>query len=199
MLRVHYGGVQDNQHLLIELVASIGSLDLGEGEGCRILNIDWLCMQNPSEEFSLERPPLPGQRHPGLGISRWIVEILRMMAIRLDCEGLANNPDRYHNAFLYAKVMRYFDPADEGLLLALRRDLSHLPLPEATTAVEEGMVRSSAEGKVFRWQGRPQVLPISRRLRQYFDRPAYGHQVARHRDAQHFEVVDPADRDATAR
>jgi len=42
--------------------------------------VEWLSMQNPLSEFLPERPQLPGQKHPGLGVGRRMVEMLSRLA-----------------------------------------------------------------------------------------------------------------------
>ena len=145
-------------------------------------------MQNPRAEFSLERQRLPGQEHPGLGLGRWLVELLRMMAERLDCTGLMNIPRHYHNAYLYSKQMLCFDPRDQGYLEAMMRDLGHLPLVETSVAIDQGRLRDAETGAPLRWEGRPQVMPVKPELNAFFARRAYIRAVARARERHHFEL-----------
>ena len=44
-------------------------------EPLTLLGLEWLLLQDPSVAFSLERPKLPGQDHPGLGIAIEVQEI----------------------------------------------------------------------------------------------------------------------------
>jgi hypothetical protein len=145
-------------------------------------------MQDPRASFTLDRPPLPGQRYPGLGLGRWVVEIFRLMAERLSCDGVLNNPDRFHNARIYAPVMTYVDPANQGLLRALMRDLASLGLLEATLAVDQGRVRYADSGEVFRWSGQPQALAVTDKLRAWFERPEYASEVSETETRLHFVV-----------
>ena len=182
-----YDRSEDPEHLLIRLEAGFRDLELPHGERCRMLFIDWLMMQDPRRSFSPDRPRLPDQDHPGLGLFLYFGQLLKLMAIRLHCDGLMNHPAHFHNALLYGKVMHFADPEMEGRFQALRRDLRGLDLAEATRAVDEGRV-VDAEGRPVKWQGVPQVMPITLRVMTWFDSPEYKDAVASAREADRFTV-----------
>jgi len=193
ILRVHFD-YQDTEHLLIEMVVRYRTLvtpDEAVEEGIattfRMLSIEWLLMQDPSAEFTLERRKLPGQTYPGLGMGRWTVEILRMMAERLDCKGLMNIPQHYHNAYLYSKQMLCFLPDDQGYLEALKRDLRKAPLVETSEAIDAGLLRD-ADGEPVAWLGKPQVMPVDPGLNAYFARQGYIKAVAEAREKYSFRL-----------
>ena len=60
--------------------------------------------------------------------------LLRLMALRLGCDGLLNHPAHFHNAQLYGRFFNFVDPEVEGRFRALERDLAHLSLADATVA-----------------------------------------------------------------
>ena len=183
-----YDGTQDPEHLLIKLEAGFRNLELPHGENCRMLFIYWLMMQDPQQSFASDRPRLPEQRHPGLGLFLYFGHLLKLMAVRLHCDGLMNHPALYHNAVLYGKVMHFVDPEVEGRFQALRRDLGDMDLAEATRAVDEGRV-IDATGQALKWEGVPQVMPITLQVLTWFDSPAYRDTVARVREANRFSVA----------
>lgn len=167
-----YDGTEDPEHLLIKLEAGFRDLELPHGESCRMLFIDWLMMQDPRQSFSSDRPRLPDQRHPGLGLFLYFGHLLKLMAVRLHCDGLMNHPAHYHNAVLYGKVMHFVDPEVEGRFQALQRDLGDLDLAAATRAVDEGRV-IDATGQALEWRGVPQVMPITLQVLTWFDSTEY--------------------------
>lgn len=196
ILRVHFD-VQDREHLLIELVTRFRTLvtppeavEEGAEPSYRMVSIEWLLMQNPCAQFSLERQRFPGQEHPGLGLGRWLVELLRMMAERLDCTGLMNIPQHYHNAYLYSKQMLCFHPEDQGYLEAMMRDLGQLPLVETSVAIDGGRLRDADTDELVIWEGRAQVMPVKPELNSYFTRQGYIRGVAAARERYHFTLVD---------
>ncbi len=194
ILRIHFDE-RDREHMLVELVVRYRTLvtpDEAVEEGIqntfRMLSIEWLLMQDPTAEFTLERRKLPGQTYPGLGMGRWTVEILRMMAERLDCMGLMNIPQHYHNAYLYSKQMLCFSPEDQGYLDAMKRDLGKLPLVETSEAVDAGQLREASSEEPVAWMGKPQVMPVQPALNGYFARQGYIRAVAEARERYSFSL-----------
>lgn len=193
-LRIHFDQ-EDSKHLLVELIVRYRTLitpseavNEGAEEAYRLLSIDWLLMQNPRARFSREHLPLPGQRYPGLGLSQWVLQLLKLMAERLDCAGLMSIPQYYHNAFHYGRHMRCFHPEDQGYLEAMFRDLSHISLAEASLAIEQGRLRLADTNNVVQWEGKPQILPMSKNLKAYFKRTRYVTAVERSRKQYHFKL-----------
>ena len=121
-----------------------------EVAGAPMLYVHWLALRNPRARFSAERPPLPGQEVPGLGLAPEMTALLTRMATRLGLEGIALRPASYHLAFEGREALRFVDPARQGRFEALRELLRDLPLLEATRAVAEGRVRLGDE--VYAWE-----------------------------------------------
>src|SRR5262249_27914675 len=95
--------------------------------GAQMLSVHWLALGNPGARVSAERPRLPGQDVPGLGLAREILELLLRMAQRLGLEGIAFRPAAYHLAFRGRETLRFVDPARQGRFEALVEALEELP------------------------------------------------------------------------
>jgi hypothetical protein len=115
-----------------------------------MLYVHWLALRNPRASFSEDRPRLPGQDVPGLGLAREMTELLARMALRLDLAGLTFRPSSYHLAFRGRDLLHFIDPARQGRFEALEEALRHLPLEQATRAVDEGRVL--LDGRPYRWE-----------------------------------------------
>ncbi|HYO12380.1 MAG TPA: histone deacetylase [Thermoanaerobaculia bacterium] len=168
-------GDEERRELLIELRVRI---DRGTVPGLSLLRVEWLLLQNPRAGFTSERPHLPGQTHPGLGISQDVVALLVLACDRLQLDGLLFVPSHYHTASAGRKTLRFLDPADEGLFRSLHRALQDLPLAEATRAVDQRRVVDAATGEPFTWQPMPMVVPVSGRLRTRMEDAEYERTVA---------------------
>ncbi|HEX2224879.1 MAG TPA: hypothetical protein VHN15_11795, partial [Thermoanaerobaculia bacterium] len=149
--------------LLIEVRMRI---DRREVPGFALLRLEWLLLQNPRAEFTPERPPLPGQRHPGLGMLDETVAMLILACDRLQLDGLVFVPAHFHVAIQSRRQLRFLHPQDEARFRALEQALQGLPLPAASRAVDEGRVVDVRTGQPFRWERAPMVLPVSQSLRQ---------------------------------
>lgn len=148
----------------------------------RMLAIDWLMMQNPDTGFTPERPPLPGQNHPGLGQARKVIKLLISYCRYERLAGLLNFPEYFHNAYLYRSFFHFYDPRREALLAALARDLNGLTLSQKTWAIEWGCVRHQATRERFEWTSAIQMLPLQQNVMDYFTSVWYSdttHRLAR--------------------
>jgi hypothetical protein len=186
VLRIH-DTVAVPEHLLIQLVAGFRDVELPNGRACRTLFVNWLLMQDPRAQFPPDCSPLPDQDHPGLGLFLYFGHLLRLIGVRLQCDGLLNHPAHFHNGVMYGKVMQFVDPQVEGRFRALERDLRHLSLGEATWAVDNGRVRD-AQGRVVDWVAADQMMPITLGAMTWFDDEMYLRTVNEERERARFEI-----------
>jgi len=171
-------GVVDDEHRLIDLIIHqrrVRERELTEGrsvgESFDMLLVEWLCLQNPRASFSRERPQLPGQRHPGLGLGYTFHNLTMLMAQRTRCDGVLNVPEHLHLAVIYGRIgyrfvcERHMDEVDR-----VSRKMWRLHLAAAAWAAERGLIRvveaDNDEGSATPWSYTPteMVAPVSRRL-----------------------------------
>ncbi|HOU89926.1 MAG TPA: hypothetical protein PLU22_02715 [Polyangiaceae bacterium] len=174
-LRV-FGVAARVEHLLVECVLDRRRLDADE-----YLYVHWLTLRNPRARFRTERPRLPGQEVPGLGLAREAGELLARAADRLGLAGVLLRPAWYHTALqAHHMGMRFLDPARQGRFEAMIRDLSRLPLREVTLAAAEGRVRMN--GAPYRWEAEVMARGVA-------PAPAAAAAIAAERARVGFEVV----------
>ncbi len=172
-IALHYER-KDADHLLGELVVKKRHItiyppfpSLLYGRNFEVIAVEWLCMQNPKAEFPPDKPRLPGQKHPGLGLGEMIMEILIIMCGRLRTAGLLNTPEHFHNAQMYSSHFRYIEPREEGKRMAIVRNLlSEYSLSQISWAIDLNCVRENDQP--FCWQGKDQIIPLDRDLKEYF-------------------------------
>jgi len=167
-------GDRDHQELLIEARLLI---DRREIPGMALLRIEWLLLQNPRLPFTVDRPRLPGQKHPGLGLVTDIIALLVVACDRLQLDGLLFVPSHFHTASQGRKHLRFVHPEHEGLIRALDHALAGLNLAEATNAVAEGRLVDAHTGKPFEWRPMPMVLPVSAALGEHLNESEYQKKV----------------------
>ena len=127
-----------------------------------ILYLHWLSLRNPLAQFSNRRPQLPGQSAPGLGVAREMVEVLGQVARRLGLSGVAYRPAYFHTAYPARHRFRFIDAQRQGRFLELIRDLSHLSLLEASTALAEGRILLG--GNPYQWEADEMVYWLVPRI-----------------------------------
>ncbi|MDQ7052678.1 MAG: hypothetical protein Q9P14_07250 [candidate division KSB1 bacterium] len=139
----------------------------------KMLCIDWLMMQNPYQDFTPDRPPLPGQAHPGLGVAKKVLKLLKALCRLHGLAGILNFPEYFHNAYFYRSYFRFYNPAKEANLYALARDLSRLTIAEMSWAIELGCVIDLSTNGPFEWTSDVQILPLDPEIRSFFESSAY--------------------------
>jgi len=137
-----------------------------------VLVIQWLCLQDPRLPTGPE-VLLPGQKYPGLGAGKQVMEMLGAMMRRRRLDGILNRPEFVHNAILYSSRFRYVNPVAQGRLLALQVLLERMSLHELAWAVERGQVVEDGTRAHFRWYQAEQIWPNCDELTRYFDGDYY--------------------------
>jgi hypothetical protein len=166
----------DQEHLLVELVLRRLVRPAPEGlrppDDLQLLFIEWMLLQNPTEQFSLRQPQWPGQEHPGLGTGEQTMVMLYQAAKRLELDGLAHHPSRYHIAFIGGAQFVFLNPMLQGRFEAIREVLAPLDLAEAAWKMERGEICWS-DGEPIEWIPEDFVAPASDRFVAYLGSPYY--------------------------
>jgi acetoin utilization deacetylase AcuC-like enzyme len=165
----------DHRELLMELRVNRNPRLVS---GCEVLVIEWLLLQNPRAHFGPYRRPLPGQKHPGLGLLKEVFGWLVVMAEVLELDGIYYVPSSYHVAIQSRRRVRFLEPEHEALMQGLEKLFAGMSLAEASNLIADGRVVDEATGKPLDWQGYPMVLPVSQKLRERVSGEAYEAGVA---------------------
>jgi acetoin utilization deacetylase AcuC-like enzyme len=179
-------GDAEKTELLMELRAR---RDRRVVPGMELLRVEWMLLQNPRASFGPDRRPLPGQRHPGLGMLTDVISLLVLVCDRLHLDGVFFVPSHYHLAAQSRRFLRFLEPEDEARFRAFRAALDPLPLLEATRAVEAGRVVDPATGQPVPWHPAPMLIPVSPRLEQQVAGEDYERRVREARDRFCFAVA----------
>ena len=172
-LRVWSG--PDRAELLVELRVARSTRAVPDSE---VLVIEWLLLQNPRAEFGPYRRPLPGQKHPGLGMLKEMFGWLVIVCEVLELDGVYYVPSSFHVAAQSRRVVRFLHPEHEARFRAFETALQGLPLAEASRRVAECLVVDGISGEALEWRGYPMVLPTSERLKAQVYSEEYEAQVA---------------------
>jgi hypothetical protein len=139
--------------------------------------VHWVREEDPTAVFQPDRPPLPLQQHPGLGVLRLAFRVVVRMAAELEKDGVASVPKFFHDAaiFFRSRLFLFLDGEEQGRFEALTRDLRQLSLRQASLALVSGAVRDNAA--TMCWMPGYQVFPLSALLTAYLHSPQYAAQV----------------------
>jgi len=161
-------------------------------EPLAFLVIQWLSLQDVRGTFSAARPRLPGQDYPGLGVGKKLFSLLTRVARELGKDGLVGYPQYYHNAVFYSDSFVFADARQQGICLALRRDLGKLTLVEASRAVADGRITETRSGERLLWRPGEMIFPLTRRLMGYYAGREYRTEAERAAARVAFHLADQA-------
>jgi hypothetical protein len=156
-----------------------------------VLTVDWLSLRNPLARFTPERPRLPGQDAPGLGLGEEVFELLCRAVERLRLEALVSTAQHFHNAVLYLAPMPFLDPRCAGPVHALMQTLmlqEGLSLAQASWAIHWGMVHELDADQPLRWRGEIQLWPRAPALDRHVHADAYFQLVTAAAKERHFQL-----------
>ncbi len=175
-----YAGNATRERLLLETRLRMMNFHLHHAVGpfpagisFRMLVILWLVLSNPDGRFSLDHPRLPGQQRPGLGLLDETLHLLSLISTELAVDGVLDVPEHFHTALFYSRLFRYIDPAEEGRLLAIARDLAGVPLALASEAIRNGCLVDRGTGEPLPWHPSEQVMAGRGPLRKFLRSPEY--------------------------
>jgi acetoin utilization deacetylase AcuC-like enzyme len=178
----------DRRELLMELRVNRNTRVV---PGCEVLVIEWLLLQNPRAHFGPYRRPLPGQKHPGLGLLKEVFGWLVVVAEVLDLDGIYYVPSSYHVAIQSRRRVHFLDPRHEAWMQALDELFAGVSLAEASSTIDDDRIVDEARGYRLKWKGYPMVLPVSDTLREMVTSEVYEEQVAETRDRINLVVTEP--------
>ncbi len=182
-----YGTKGGVRHLLLDTIllettiapASFAKRGYAVERPMELLVVYWLREEDPTASFAPDRPPLPLQRRPGLGILRRAFSAVVAMARELGKDGVASVPKFFHDAAIFyrSRLFLFLDAGEQGRFEALCRDLGALSLGDASLALVGGCVHDDAD-RVVRWQPGLLVLPLTAPFVAYFNGATYTTAVA---------------------
>ena len=161
------------KHKLIELVLQRKNLKLPLDKSrfinLEFLHVEWLMMQNPYKPFSLNKPPLPGQKAPGLGIGMHMLQILFHLVKKTNTHGLINSPNYLHTAIFFSRAFHFLDPKVEAFMQVIKyQKLPHYSHYTLSWADEYGALQHARNHRAVNWRPSTMIAPISADAKRYF-------------------------------
>ncbi len=136
------------------------------------LFLEWLTLQNPLLNFSGEKSPLPGQKRPGLGLGKKVLDIFIHLARITNKDGLIAFPAYFHNALLFSRYLYFVNPVKAGEVQAIRETFPDVPFKQLAWIVHFDCMRDD-EGKKYEWKAEEEVYPLNKDLKRYFESKEY--------------------------
>jgi len=154
---------------------------------CKFLILDWLTLQNPLQNFTPERPPLPGQKHPGLSLGKKVIDIFIYLGRLTRNDGLLAYPAYFHNALLFSRYFNFLNSDKEAEVIAIKKSFPKVTFKQLAWVVHFGCLRSK-DDKIYEWEAEEQVYPINKTLKGYLDSKDYKKRVKEKQKDFHFWI-----------
>lgn len=116
----------------------------------KLLFIDWMQTRHVLHKRELHHL-FPGQDVPGLGIFPQLALFLRRLVVLTQASGGFNMPEYFHDAVLFHRAFRFYDPLREAFFRALLRDLRRHGVRAISQALQTGRVRDR-DGRLCEWR-----------------------------------------------
>lgn len=155
--------------------------------GYDFLVIEWLTLQNPTRKFSRAKTPLPGQKHPGLGVGKKVIDLFAYLARLNGNDGIMVYAAFFHNALLFLKEFKFVNPEKQGEVQAIRQAFADVPFKQLAWIVNLNCLKDN-DGKIYEWKAEEMVHPRNRELSAYFDSKIYKGKVKEVQDRLNFTV-----------
>jgi hypothetical protein len=138
----------------------------------KLLYLEWLTLQNPLLKFTPKRPPLPGQKYPGLKLGNKVLDMFAYLARLNHDEGIIVYPCYFHNALLFSRFFRFVRPEKEGEIIAIRKSFRGVPFVRLAWIIHLNCLHTG-EGRVYEWKAEEQLYPMDKVLKKYFESKEY--------------------------
>jgi hypothetical protein len=147
-------------------------------EGFRInpynmILIEWMSAKNPLAVFDKNRPQLPGQSKPGLGILKYCFQLLYDISAEVLKDGFLDIPSHMHGAIMYSKEFKFFDPAQEATIRAAIRDLKSYSLADISWGIITESIIDRYKDAPAVYNPGEQVHYVSNIMKEYFESKKY--------------------------
>ncbi|MFQ6052515.1 MAG: hypothetical protein ACE5K4_12615 [Candidatus Hydrothermarchaeota archaeon] len=156
-------------------------------EGFKFLVLEWLTLQNPLQSFSADRLPLPGQKYPGLGLGKKVLDVFVYLARLTGCDGILAFPAYFHNALLFSRYFHFLNPEKKAEVNAVKECTREVTFKQLAWIVYLECLRDR-DDKVYEWKAEEMVFPLHKRLRAYFDSKEYRKRVREARKALRYWI-----------
>jgi hypothetical protein len=142
----------------------------------RFLMLEWLTLQNPLQEFSGDRIPLPGQKHPGLNLGKKVLDVFVYLARISRLDGLLAYPAYFHNALLFCRYFQFLNPEKQAEVLTIQKTFQKIPFKELAWIVHLDCLKDQ-DNNTYKWEAEEQVFPLNKALKIYLNSRDYDKKV----------------------
>ncbi len=135
------------------------------------LFIEWLTLRDPRVPFATNKPRLPGQDAPGLGLGEQALVLIRALAERASFDGVSLVPSHFHVAWMVRDRFFFLDPTREGRFRAVIEGTLRQPLHRVSERLDGPGIPTEWD-EVLIWDPGPMMWPLTGAARDALDENA---------------------------
>jgi hypothetical protein len=114
----------------------------------KMIYIDWLLTQNI--HFTEKKFLFPGQEFTGLNVFKELTQFIYFMYSKMNCYGVFNVPEYFHDAVLFMKNFKYVDPKKQGYFEALLSNFKKFSIRKISNLIQDNKIFFE-DGTEFKW------------------------------------------------
>ncbi len=154
----------------------------------RLLYIDWLNTRHIKTKHVRPERLFPGQDLPGLGIFGQLSDFMANLALGVGARGMVNIPEYFHDALLFHRFCKFYDPEKEINFRGMIRDLRGYGARRISAALAGGTIRD-ARGQTIPWTSGEMLSALDDNLEQFLWTPEYHRRVAEGLTRVKFRII----------
>jgi len=153
-----------------------------------MINIEWAQTTSPTPKVTQQRPLLPGQAKPGLGILSYLMLLMQAIGKRISSDGFIEVPDHFHLAAMYAGTFKFIDPSREALLQGVLRDLGNHSIGDLSWGFITSTITDTKSGRPAVYTPGTQAICLTSDLQEYFNSSWYEKKFNRSMRASRYSI-----------
>ena len=122
-------------------------------EDRRMIYIDWLLTQNINlGKLKGKKILFQGQEFPGLNIFKELTQFIFLLFSAMNCYGIFNIPEYFHDAVLFQKEFLFVDPIKQGHFKAILEKFNKYTVRDLSKFVQTEKIAFSDTNEIYKWK-----------------------------------------------
>ncbi len=159
-------------------------------ENRKMVYIDWLLTQNIKLGKLKDKKILfQGQEYPGLNIFKELTQFIFLLFSKMNCYGIFNIPEYYHDAVLFQKNFMFVDPIKQGHFKAILSSFKTRTVRNLSMLIHTERIGFSETNEVYKWKHGEMLFTNDEYLKEtIFDKKYF--EKVKEASATHFFLVE---------
>ncbi len=144
-------------------------------ENRKMVYIDWLLTQNIRLGKLKDKKVLfQGQEYPGLNIFKELTQFIFLLFSKMQCYGIFNIPEYFHDAVLFQKNFMFVDPIKQGHFKSILMNFKTKTVRDLSMLIHTERLAFFETNEVYKWKHGEMLFTSDEYLREtIFDRKYY--------------------------